>query len=494
MRTVEQKLASLRADSVWYFAKQDADFDNSFRAVQIFDQIPDREHTNIGDYYAANASRFGFHSNHRILSVAQLFGLLTKSEPFERRGSYSAETPTPAFYAISRYPIGSREYNALKTEQMLKLRMSAITDSRPVASRYKINPVLYVFEVFWRLSLKGITSISLPQFYTYVMTCESHDELEETVELLSQDPPPSNFVDSYKGDSRVLRLITENFNLITVANDRVSINEEYWDYYKNFFHGPHSAIVKMFNLMLDDTTVYQSVLTNHIGLDINFLDAPQTTQPIQLPQHSYQNVNIEEVMKNYIAALKTKPFLLLAGISGTGKSQKVKELAYMTCPADKLDSTPTTPGNYCLIEVKPNWHDSSELLGYYSNLTEMYHVTDFLRFVHKAANNKDYPFFVCLDEMNLAPVEQYFAEYLSVLETRTTVGDHIESAMLLTKDAFKSYDLTKNYTDTDREVVKYIQENGLSLPENLFVIGTVNMDDTTHQFSRKVIDRAFTIE
>ena len=494
MRTVEQKLASLRADSVWYFAKQDADFDNSFRAVQIFDQIPDREHTNIGDYYATNASRFGFHSNHRILSVAQLFGLLTKSEPFERRGSYSAETPTPAFYAINRYPIGSREYNALKTEQMLKLRMSAITDSRPVASRYKINPVLYVFEVFWRLSLKGITSISLPQFYTYVMTCESHDELEETVELLSQDPRPSNFVDSYKGDSRVLRLITENFNLITVANDRVSINEEYWDYYRNFFHGPHSAIVKMFNLMLDDTTVYQSVLTNHIGLDINFLDTPQRTQPIQLPQQNPQNVNIEDIMKNYIEALKTKPFLLLAGISGTGKSQKVKELAYMTCPEDKLDSTPTTPGNYCLIEVKPNWHDSSELLGYYSNLTEMYHVTDFLRFVHKAANNKNYPFFVCLDEMNLAPVEQYFAEYLSVLETRTAVGDHIESAMLLTKDAFKSYDLTKNYTDADREVVKYIQENGLSLPENLFVIGTVNMDDTTHQFSRKVIDRAFTIE
>ena len=80
MRTVEQKLASLKADSVWYFAKQDADFDNSFRAIQIFDQIPDREHTNIGDYYATNASRFGFHSNHRILSVAQLFGLLTKSE------------------------------------------------------------------------------------------------------------------------------------------------------------------------------------------------------------------------------------------------------------------------------------------------------------------------------------------------------------------------------------------------------------------------------
>ena len=103
-------------------------------------------------------------------------------------------------------------------------------------------------------------------------------------------------------------------------------------------------------------------------------------------------------------------------------------------------------------------------------------------------------FFVCLDEMNLAPVEQYFAEYLSVLETRTLVDNHIESAMLLTKESFESYKLLDEYSPLDKEVVKYIQENGLSLPENLFIIGTVNMDDTTHQFSRKVIDRAFTIE
>lgn len=494
MRTVEQKLASLRADSVWYFAKQDTDFDNSFRAVQLFDQISDRQNADISDCFAKDAARFGTKPNHRILSVAQLFGLLTKSAPFERRGSYSSENPTPVFYELNKYAVGSKEYNAIKTEQMLKLRMSAITDSRVVAGRYKINPVLYVFEVFWRLSLKGITSISLPQFYTYVMTCESHEELDETVELLSQDPQPSEFVDRYKGDSRVLLLISENFNLIKVSNDRVSINEDYWDYYKNFFNGPHAAIVKMFNLMLDNTTVYQSVLTNHIGLDINFMETPKTTQSLQITQHIIQNTNIEEVMKNYIEALKTKPFLLLAGISGTGKSQKVKELAYMTCPENKLDSTPTTPGNYCLIEVKPNWHDSSELLGYYSNLSQKYHVTDFLRFVVKAANNQDFPFFVCLDEMNLAPVEQYFAEYLSVLETRTSVEGKIESAMLLTKESFESYDVNAGYSPVDKEVIEYIKEKGLTLPENLFVIGTVNMDDTTHQFSRKVIDRAFTIE
>jgi hypothetical protein len=204
-------------------------------------------------------------------------------------------------------------------------------------------------------------------------------------------------------------------------------------------------------------------------------------------------------MKNFITALKTKPFLLLAGISGTGKSQKVKELAYMTCQkGSPLATDPTTPGNYCLIEVKPNWHDSTELLGYYSNLSGKYNITPFMHFAYKATQNPNIPFFVCLDEMNLAPVEQYFAEYLSVLETRVRKDKTIDSAELLKKELFESCQTTKDgedlYTDAELTVLNYLKENGLRLPENLFVIGTVNMDDTTHQFSRKVIDRAFTIE
>ena len=215
----------------------------------------------------------------------------------------------------------------------------------------------------------------------------------------------------------------------------------------------------------------------------------------------------------FITALRTKPFLLLAGISGTGKSQKVQELAYMTCPS-RLQGD-TAPGNYCLVEVKPNWHDSTELLGYFSALTGKYELTDFIRFVYKAIQNEDVPFFLCLDEMNLAPVEQYFAEYLSVLETRKRVGGKIKTQPLLKKETFancklyqqeeepgnpnmtsdeKQYTSKRLYSETDAQIINYLKDNGLSLPENLFVIGTVNMDDTTHQFSRKVIDRAFTIE
>ncbi len=238
------------------------------------------------------------------------------------------------------------------------------------------------------------------------------------------------------------------------------------------------------------------------------------------------SINILQRRKNYITALRTKPFLLLAGISGTGKSRIVRELAFKCCPKELQDKDGTTPGNYCMIEVKPNWHDSTELLGYWSNLQEKYIFTKFVKFLVKAKMYPDVPFFVCLDEMNLAPVEQYFAEFLSVLETRTGVEGKVKSGSLVDKEFFRKFASvsgTKN-VETEEPAYKYrndkdiykalygltetdiqgvdetaaaqtsLLDEGLTLPENVFIVGTVNMDDTTHQFSRKVIDRAMTIE
>ena len=212
--------------------------------------------------------------------------------------------------------------------------------------------------------------------------------------------------------------------------------------------------------------------------------------------------NLCKSVNAYLTAIRTKPFLLLAGISGTGKSRIVRELAFMTCPKELQDEDGTTPGNYCMIEVKPNWHDSSELLGYYSSFNGGgYRFTKFDRFVVKAWLNPDVPFFVCLDEMNLAPVEQYFAEFLSVLETRSRDKEgNVVTGALVDKQYFK--DDTKMKEDlgldgADDWTIKVRSDlinKGLTLPPNLIVIGTVNMDDTTYQFSRKVIDRAMTIE
>ena len=209
-----------------------------------------------------------------------------------------------------------------------------------------------------------------------------------------------------------------------------------------------------------------------------------------------------ETKIDYLSALRSKPFMILAGISGTGKSRIVREFAYMTCPKDLQDEDGTTPGNYCMIEVKPNWHDSTELLGYYSAMNHEYMFTKFDRFVVKAWLNPNTPFFVCLDEMNLAPVEQYFAEFLSVLETRSRDQEgNISSGALIEAKFFddsskmvKDLGLEKAAGEWAIKVREHIVNEGLTLPPNLMIIGTVNMDDTTYQFSRKVIDRAMTIE
>ena len=219
---------------------------------------------------------------------------------------------------------------------------------------------------------------------------------------------------------------------------------------------------------------------------------------------AYKNdcTQVPSLYSPFVTAIQTKPFLLLAGISGTGKSRIVRELAFMTCPEELQDEDGTTPGNYCMIEVKPNWHDSTELLGYYSSFNGGgYRFTKFDRFVIKAWLNPDVPFFVCLDEMNLAPVEQYFAEFLSVLETRSRDKEgNVVSGALVDKQYFKDDTKMKEALGLDGaddwtiKVRSDLVNKGLTLPPNLIIIGTVNMDDTTYQFSRKVIDRAMTIE
>ncbi len=215
------------------------------------------------------------------------------------------------------------------------------------------------------------------------------------------------------------------------------------------------------------------------------------------------NYSPSALSTSYLTAMRTKPFLLLAGISGTGKSRIVKQMAFESCPdIPALRNDKTAPGNYELIEVKPNWHDSSELLGYESEIGgPHYVVTPFVRFLVKSMRYPDVPFFVCMDEMNLAPVEQYFAEFLSVLESRKLLSDGtITSEPLIKADIFSKYadqlhrDLDITDTETYKAVYDRLKNDGLRLPSNLIVVGTVNMDETTHQFSRKVIDRAMTIE
>lgn len=204
----------------------------------------------------------------------------------------------------------------------------------------------------------------------------------------------------------------------------------------------------------------------------------------------------------YITAIKSKPFLLLAGISGTGKSRIVRELARACWENGSEEYKAQKPRNFEMVQVKPNWHDSSELMGYVSRIGAdkegngvVFVAGDFLKFIAKAWAEPDVPYFLCLDEMNLAPVEQYFAEYLSVIESRKADKNGVITTDPIIKRSNEKwyYPLVAELAN-DEETRKRFLEDGICIPQNLIVVGTVNMDETTFSFSRKVLDRAMTIE
>lgn len=223
----------------------------------------------------------------------------------------------------------------------------------------------------------------------------------------------------------------------------------------------------------------------------------------------------------YLTALRTKPFMLLAGISGTGKSRIVRKLAQATVTeelqkAEGYEGTDFandrwklhSPANFELIQVKPNWHNSMDVIGYLSNIPSPHYIfTPFIEFIVKAWQHPEVPFFLCLDEMNLAPVEEYFAEFLSAIESRSFEGGEYMTDPII--KPFNSFgdDVAKmmvntlfpNFTAADKnsflgKIVDHLETKGLTLPKNLIVIGTVNMDETTFSFSRKVLDRAMSVE
>ncbi|SHM52493.1 McrB family protein [Chitinophaga sp. CF418] len=178
-----------------------------------------------------------------------------------------------------------------------------------------------------------------------------------------------------------------------------------------------------------------------------------------------------EEIANFYLALRTKPFVILAGVSGTGKTQLPRKFA----AAIGLKE------NVIQVSVRPDWADGSDLLGY-TSLDGNFIAKDLLLAIQKAKGDKKKPFFFILDEMNLARVEHYFSDFLSVIETR----EWDQNGEIITDPLLRHEMLTGARNRKEFEV--------LGWPDNLYLIGTVNMDETTHTFSRKVLDRANTIE
>jgi energy-coupling factor transporter ATP-binding protein EcfA2 len=175
----------------------------------------------------------------------------------------------------------------------------------------------------------------------------------------------------------------------------------------------------------------------------------------------------QQLITNYYLALKTKPFVILTGISGSGKTKMTDLFTRAVCQDSE--------NQFLLLPIRPDWNDDKYLLGYYNPLTKRYESTPFLDFILKANDDTENPYFVCLDEMNLARVEYYFSTFLSAMESQSKVTLHRNNNNIKTED--------------EQEIPPSIH-----IPSNLFFTGTVNMDETTYRFSPKVLDRANTIE
>ena len=180
------------------------------------------------------------------------------------------------------------------------------------------------------------------------------------------------------------------------------------------------------------------------------------------------------LIENFYLSLKSKPFVILAGTSGTGKTRLVRLFA-------EAIGANTQNGQYKEVAVRPDWSDSTDLFGHV-DLNGAFIPGAILEFLAEAQRNPDHPYILCLDEMNLARVEYYLSDFLSVIESRDFVGEHIQSYPLVKAEQY----------GTDESALKRYGE--IRFPENLYMVGTVNMDETTFPFSRKVLDRANTIE
>ena len=260
---------------------------------------------------------------------------------------------------------------------------------------------------------------------------ERHDELNKTVGF----PDNGNgLYKSFLGSKNLLSYIKDKF-----MNNAKSTN----------------VLAKNNEIVKNETKKQEDLIQKKL-FDINkFSDACKNSGLIYTDQ----------LITRFVASLVTKPFVILSGLSGSGKTKLAQSFAQWICESNQ---------QYCIVPVGADWTNREPILGYVNALDETQYIkpeNGALTLILDANKNQDKPYFLILDEMNLSHVERYFADFLSIMES---------------KEKFKLH----NDSTSDKSGIPH----ELSWPKNLFVVGTVNIDETTYMFSPKVLDRANVIE
>lgn len=253
---------------VWQFTKQEVDFDKIFLATKLFNEWKNSG-TEISSeiFFSQQHTKYGITDRHRTLIIAQLYGLITKNS-----STYKKENVTPIFEMLSQ-STNSEIYKKILTEQLLKIKLSALTYSRANGAQdvRHIFPIIFIYQVLKSLKNVGINHISLDEFYTYVITANFHSDLERVVQFLTQPIKPvisTSLLKAYKGRSRIVPLI-RNLNLFILSDESISINPIYEQTMDNFLISKHSLFSRN---ELTNLELYKNFLYNFQNLDINLID------------------------------------------------------------------------------------------------------------------------------------------------------------------------------------------------------------------------------
>ncbi len=260
---------------------------------------------------------------------------------------------------------------------------------------------------------------------------------------------------------------------------------------------------------------FSDVLEGDYEKAVSYIQSYLKEQDILYPRH---------IIENYLTLIRSNDLIVLAGDSGSGKTNLVQSFAKAVGGVSKI------------IPVKPNWTSSEDLLGYYNPLEKKYLATPFLEALIEAQQNPEVPYFICLDEMNLARVEYYFADFLSKLEERNEqptiqlysddeaahvlaelkgVVSIISNAqekfskngivdfVALMQDEEINAEMKRAFGFSDKDsLIKYHGDirrmlagvlgtpSSITIPANVRIIGAINIDETTHYLSPKILDRA----
>lgn len=385
----------------------------------------------------------------------------------------------------------------------------------------------------------------LEEINTYLEKAEEHfeekkEEIAEKVSKVFQEKQSeaNEIIETYQ------ETINQKFNEIqtkekelTSLNETVEVTNNHLQKMENLLSTLKDRVSLCRNLQFiseDDENKYLNLLSAKEFKPVNHHDFEKDFEKnfSKLSEHIhaylYHKKNLiytRYQIKNFLTLLKTHDIIVLSGLSGSGKTQIVKAFAEALGGVAKI------------IPVKPNWTSSDDLIGYYNPLQMSFLPTPFTEAIVEAINNPNQLYFICLDEMNLARAEYYFADFLSKLEERSkqpeielyanheeelfvsefsTLLNLIESSIkgkkikswqefLDNEEARKKFFEMLGNTDKEsmlqlhakmkRRLIDILKfPSTIRIPDNVRFIGAINVDETTHYFSPKILDRIHVVK